>query len=114
MTVSGRKQSGTEVAEISAAEFSGSDFATHPHPKRPKSARVLLSRHRREGAAGPKHTWAGIAGPKKVSEMPRHGLEIVRHENAILRGRQREHLGVGHSFQVRVVCGEEIHLRFPA
>jgi hypothetical protein len=54
-----------------------------------------------------KHTRAGTGGQKKITEMPRHRVKIVRHDHAILRRRPCEHLGVGQAFQVRVVCGEE-------
>ena len=41
--------------------------------------------------------------------MPRHGLKIVRDENAIQLICQREHLGVGNPLQVRLVRREEVH-----
>ena len=48
-----------------------------------------------------KHTGAGSARLKKAAEVPRHCLEIVRDQDAILRSRKREHLGIVDSFQVR-------------
>jgi hypothetical protein len=44
----------------------------------------------------------------------RHGLRIVRNENAILLGRQREHLGIGNTLQFRLIRREEIHGKFSA
>ena len=45
--------------------------------------------------------------------MPRHGLEIVRDENAIIRSGQSQHVGIGYSLQVGIVCGEKVDSGLP-
>ena len=51
---------------------------------------------------------------KEIAKVPRHGPEIMRHENALLLRGQREHLGIRKAFQLRLIRGEKIHGRFSA
>ena len=79
---------------LTVVGFSGSDSATRRRRSGPNQHEFFYRFTNREVLRHEKDARAGIAGLKKVAEMPRHGMEIVRHRNAILRSRQRQHLGI--------------------
>jgi len=71
------------------AEFLGSGSPTPRYPKPPNQYEFFNGLTDGQILRHQKHAWAGTASLKEIAKVPRHGLEIVRDENATLLNGQR-------------------------